>query len=78
MAILRYETLGQFYEDYNAANIFPLQWKTVGTTVAALGSLKGVGFVFMYYTPTPSGFFKGKAFVADKYEKLKPLYDNFN
>ena len=77
MAILRYETLGDFYEEYPVTNICPIKWKQVDSTVIALGSLKGTGFVLMYYTETPSGFYKGKAFVADQYEKLLPLYENF-
>lgn len=77
MAVLRYETLGEFYEEYDVTRIQPLFWKKVGKTFINIGSMAGTGYVLMYYVQTSSGFFKGKAFVSDKLEKLLPLYNNF-
>ena len=40
--------------------------------------MAGTGYVLMYYVQTSTGFYKGKALVSDKLEKLLPLYNNFN
>ena len=77
MAILRYETLGDFYEEYDVTRIQPLFWKKVGKTFINLGSMAGTGYVLMYYIQTGTGFYKGKVFVADNIDKLLPLYNNF-
>ena len=78
MAILRYETLDDFFNDYDVVNVSIICRKWVGHTQCLIASLGSDGFYFAYGSPVgPNGRYKGKVYVADEFSKLQPLYDNF-
>lgn len=77
MALLRYETLDDFFNDYDFVDVHIIARKWVGRTQVVLCSMGYDGFYLCYGTPSENGRYIGKAFVSNDIERLWPLYNNF-
>ena len=77
MALLRYETLDDFFNDYDFVDVRIVARKWVGKTQVILCSMGYDGFYFCYGTPLENGRYIGKAVVSNDIDRLWPLYNNF-